>query len=150
MCIDYQKLNNATRKDHFPLSFIDQILESLARHTHFCYFDEYSEFHRIPIHLSEQEKKMFTCPSSTFSYMRMLFGLCNAPTIFQRCMTAIFLILLKISWRFLWMIFQSMVLVLMTACLIFVIFYSDVRSTYCFEWGKSDISWYKKALCLGT
>jgi hypothetical protein len=42
MCIDYRKLNKATRKDHFPSSFIDQMLEMLAKHTHFCYLDGYS------------------------------------------------------------------------------------------------------------
>ena len=50
MCIDYRKLNNATRKDHFPLPFIDQMLERLASHLYFCYLDGYSGFHEIPIH----------------------------------------------------------------------------------------------------
>ena len=40
MCIDYRKLNKVTRKDHFPLLFIDQMLEHLARHSYFCYLDE--------------------------------------------------------------------------------------------------------------
>lgn len=44
MCIDYRKLNKATRKDHFPLLFIDQMLEHLARHSYFCYLDSYSGF----------------------------------------------------------------------------------------------------------
>jgi hypothetical protein len=39
MCIDYQKLNKATRKDHFPLPFIDEMLESLANHSIFCYLE---------------------------------------------------------------------------------------------------------------
>jgi hypothetical protein len=45
MCIDYQKLNKATRKDHFPLSFIDEMLERLANHSFFCYLDSYSGYH---------------------------------------------------------------------------------------------------------
>jgi len=50
MCIDYRKLSQATRKDHFPLPFIDQMLERLARHSFFCYLDGYSGFFQIPIH----------------------------------------------------------------------------------------------------
>jgi len=42
MCIDYRKLNKATRKYNSPLSFIDQMLERLAMHSHFCYLDGYS------------------------------------------------------------------------------------------------------------
>ncbi|GJW84573.1 reverse transcriptase domain-containing protein [Tanacetum coccineum] len=65
VCIDYQKLNDATHKDHFPLPFMDQMLE-------------------------HQEKTTFTCPYGTFAYRHMPFGLCNAPGMFQRCMMAIF------------------------------------------------------------
>jgi hypothetical protein len=45
MCIDYQKLNKATRKDHFPLPFFDEVLERLANHSFFCYLDGYSGYH---------------------------------------------------------------------------------------------------------
>ena len=44
MCIDYRKLNLATRKDNFPLPFIDQVLARLAKHEYFCYLDGYSRF----------------------------------------------------------------------------------------------------------
>ena len=90
MCIDYRKLNKATRKDHFPLPFIGQVLERLAKHDYFCYLDGYSGFWQIPIHPNDQEKTTFTCPYDTFAYRRMPFGLCNAPYTFQRCMMAIF------------------------------------------------------------
>ena len=49
MCIDYRKLNKVTRKYHFPLPFIDQVLERLAKFSYFCYLDGLSEFYQIPI-----------------------------------------------------------------------------------------------------
>jgi len=90
VCIDYRKLNAASRKDHFPLPFTNQMLEGLANHLYNCFLDGYSGFFQIPIHPNDQEKTTFTCPYGTFAYKRMPFGLCNAPTTFQRCMTSIF------------------------------------------------------------
>ena len=90
MVIDFRKLNKATRKDHYPLPFIDQMLERLSKHTHFCFLDGYPSFSQIPVSQPDQEKTTFTCPFGTYAYRRMPFGLCNAPATFQRCMTAIF------------------------------------------------------------
>ncbi|GKC57542.1 reverse transcriptase domain-containing protein, partial [Tanacetum coccineum] len=90
VCIDYRKLNDATRKDHFPLPFIDQILECLFGNEYYCFLDGFAGFFQIPIALEDQEKQTFTCPYGTFAYWRMSFGLCNAPATFQRCMTVIF------------------------------------------------------------
>jgi hypothetical protein len=67
MCIDYRKLNKTTRKDHFPLPFIDEMLERLANHS-FCYLDGYSGYHQIPIHPEDQSKITFTYPYDTFAY----------------------------------------------------------------------------------
>ncbi|GJT74898.1 reverse transcriptase domain-containing protein [Tanacetum coccineum] len=90
VCIDYRKLNDATRKDHFPLPFIDQMLERLCRNEYYCFLDGFLRFFQIPIAPEDQEKTTFTCPYRTFAYRRMPFRLCNAPATFQRCMTAIF------------------------------------------------------------
>ncbi|XP_075521390.1 uncharacterized protein LOC142554612 [Primulina tabacum] len=79
VCIDYRKLNDATRKDHFPLPFIDQMLERLAGHPFYCFLDGYSGYMQIPIDPEDQEKTTFTCSYGTFAYKRMSFGLCNAP-----------------------------------------------------------------------
>jgi hypothetical protein len=90
MCIDYRKLNKAMKKDHFPLPFIDEMLERLANHAYFCFLDGYSGFLQIPIHPDDQHKTTLTCPYGTFAYRRMPFGLCNAPASFERCMMAVF------------------------------------------------------------
>nr|GEU79456.1 retrotransposon protein, putative, Ty3-gypsy subclass [Tanacetum cinerariifolium] len=84
------KLNEATRKDHFPLPFMDQMLERLPGNEYYCFLDGFSGYFQIPIDPKDQEKTTFTCPYGTFAYKRMPFGLCNAPGTFQRCMMAIF------------------------------------------------------------
>nr|GEW12101.1 reverse transcriptase domain-containing protein, chloroplastic [Tanacetum cinerariifolium] len=84
VCIDYRKLNEATRKDHFQLPFMDQMLERLAGNEFYCFLDGFSSYFQIPIDPQDQEKTTFTCPYGTFAYLRMPFGLCNAPGTFQR------------------------------------------------------------------
>nr|GEX53925.1 DNA-directed DNA polymerase [Tanacetum cinerariifolium] len=83
VCIDYRKLNEATRKDHFPLPFMDHMLERLAWNEYYCFLDGFSGYFQIPNDPRDQEKTTFTCPYRTFAYRRMPFG-------FQRCMLAIF------------------------------------------------------------
>nr|GEV38698.1 reverse transcriptase domain-containing protein [Tanacetum cinerariifolium] len=90
VCIDYIKLNDATRKEHFPLPFMDQMLERLAGNEFYCFLDGFFGYFQIPINPPNQEKTTFTYPYGTFAYHRMPFGLCNALGTFQRCMMAIF------------------------------------------------------------
>nr|GEW61218.1 reverse transcriptase domain-containing protein [Tanacetum cinerariifolium] len=90
VCIDYKKLNDATRKDHFPLSFLDQMLKRLLGNKFYYFLDGFLGYFQIPIDPQDQEKTTFTCPYGTFAYRRMPFGLCNAPGTFQRCMMSIF------------------------------------------------------------
>ncbi|GKB71091.1 reverse transcriptase domain-containing protein [Tanacetum coccineum] len=90
VCIDYRKLNEATRKDHILLPFMDQMLETLAGNEYYCFLDGFSGYFQIPIDPHNQEKTTFTYPYGTFAYRCMPFGLCNEPGTFQRCMMAIF------------------------------------------------------------
>nr|GEW37885.1 reverse transcriptase domain-containing protein [Tanacetum cinerariifolium] len=90
ICIYYKKLNDATRKDHFPLPFMDQMLKILAGNEFYCFLDGFLGYFQILIDPQDQEKTTFTCPYGTFVYRRMPFGLCNAPGTFQRYMMSIF------------------------------------------------------------
>ena len=49
VCIDYSRLNVVTRKDHFPLSFIDKLLERVSEHPFYCFLDGYSGYFQIEI-----------------------------------------------------------------------------------------------------
>ncbi|GJX91146.1 hypothetical protein Tco_0344472 [Tanacetum coccineum] len=89
-CFDPGELNEDTRKDHFPLPFMDQMLERLTGNDYYCFLDGFSGYFQIPIDPKDQEKTTFTFPYGTFAYRRMPFELCNAPGTFQRCMMAIF------------------------------------------------------------
>ncbi|KAK8619633.1 hypothetical protein V6N13_135915 [Hibiscus sabdariffa] len=60
ICMDYRKLNKATKKDHFPLPFIDQMLDRLAGNAYYCFLDGYSGYNQIAITPEDQEKTTFT------------------------------------------------------------------------------------------
>ena len=53
VCIDYRKLNTSTRNNHYPLPFIDQMLDRLAGHPYFCFLDGYSGYNQIVIALED-------------------------------------------------------------------------------------------------
>ena len=72
VCIDYRKLNAGIRKDHFPLNFVDQMLERVAGHEFYCFLDGHSGYNQIEITLEDQEKTTFTCPFGTFAFRKML------------------------------------------------------------------------------
>ena len=95
VCMDYRRLNKAIRKDHFPLPFIDQMLDRLADKYFYYFLDGYSGYNHIAIAPEDQEKTTFTCPYGTFAFRRMPLGLCNAPATFQRYIMAIFFYLIE-------------------------------------------------------
>jgi hypothetical protein len=59
VCIDYRELNKATLKDHFPLPFIDQVLDTLARKKYFSFLDGFNGYNQIQIALEDQDKTTF-------------------------------------------------------------------------------------------
>eukprot|EP00253_Pinus_taeda_P003111 PITA_03111 len=90
ICVDYRELNKATKKDHFPLPFIDQVLDGLAGKKFFSFLDGFSGYNEIQISSKDQDKTTFTCPWGTFAYQVLPFGLCNDPATFQRAVLSIF------------------------------------------------------------
>ncbi|GJW33517.1 reverse transcriptase domain-containing protein [Tanacetum coccineum] len=77
-------------KDHFPLPFIDEIIERLEGNEFYSFLDGFFSYFQIRIAPEDQEKSTFTCPYGTFAYRRMPFGFCNASATFQRYTMAIF------------------------------------------------------------
>ena len=88
--MDYQKLNKSTLKDHFPLPFIDQMLDRLAGKEYYYFLNGYFGYNQIVVAPQDQHKTTFTCPYGTFAFRKMSFDLCNAPRTFQKCMMTIF------------------------------------------------------------
>jgi hypothetical protein len=82
ICVDYRELNKATQKDHLPLPFIDQVLDTLAGKKFFSFLNSFSRYNQIQIALEDQDKTTFTCPWGTFAYRVLPFGLCNSPATF--------------------------------------------------------------------
>ena len=90
MCINYRKLNTTTIKDYYHLPFIDQMMDMLVGHPHYCFLDGYSGYNQISIAFEDQDKSTSTCPYGTFAFRTMPFGLCDALATFQRCLMSMF------------------------------------------------------------
>lgn len=82
VCVDYKELNVATRKDHFPLPFIGQVLDSLAGNKYFSFLYGFSGHNQIKIAPEDQDKTTFTCQWGTYAYLILPFGIFNALATF--------------------------------------------------------------------
>ena len=95
-CVDYRKLNDATKKDVHPLPRTSDMLESLAGAKIFTTLDAASGYWQIPMSPPDIEKTAFICSEGLFEFTVMPFGLCNAPATYQRLMN---LLLAGLTWQ---------------------------------------------------
>jgi hypothetical protein len=86
MCIDYISLNKACPKDPFPLSQIDQIVDSTSGCDLLCFLDVYSGFYQIPMSREDKKNTAFITVDGLFCYVSMPNGLKIALPIFVRAM----------------------------------------------------------------
>lgn len=89
MVIDYRKLNEITIGDSYPLPNITDILDKLGHSIYFSTLDLASGFHQIELDSKAIPKSAFTTPYGHYEFLRMPFGLKNAPATFQRVMDSI-------------------------------------------------------------
>ena len=114
-CVDYRKVNELAKKDRYPIPRVDDSLDLLAGHQYFTCLDLQSGYWQLPVAPEDIEKTAFIIPVGLFEFTVMPFGLCNAPSTFQRAMDAV---LAGLKWQ---------------TCIVYLddvlIFSSDLRHT---------------------
>ena len=88
-CVDYQKLNEITIKDVYPLPRIDDTLDALGGSRLFSALDLKNGYWQVEIDERDREKTAFITPNGLYHFNVMPFGLCNAPATFERLMDSI-------------------------------------------------------------
>jgi transposase InsO family protein len=96
-CIDYRRLNSLTARDVYPLPRMDECLDSLGDAEYFTTLDANTGFWQIEVSPKDRDKTTFSCHVGMYRFLRMPFGLVNAPATFQRAMD---IILSGVRWEF--------------------------------------------------
>ena len=122
ICVNYKALNDATKKDHFLVSYIDELLDKVAGHERYSSYDGYARYHQVKVRKEDIYKTTFTTPWGTYAYLYMSFGMCNACETFQQLQTKILEPYLgKLVWVYMddFCVYRSIAEHLQQLCLIF-------------------------------
>lgn len=85
MCVDYRALNAVTVKERFPLPLIDDHIDKLGGFKYFTSLDMATGFHQVPMKDNDSvSKTAFVTPEGHYEYLKMPYGLANAPIVYQR------------------------------------------------------------------
>ena len=86
-CIDFRRLNARTKKDTYPLPRMQETMESMVGARHFSCMDLKSWFWQVQMDEESRQYTAFTVGSmGMYEFLRMPYGLCNAPAMFQHLM----------------------------------------------------------------
>jgi len=89
ICVDYRNLNAVTKPNAYPIPIIVGTLDSLGHSKIFSVLYMASGYHQTPIKPEHKEKTPFSCHRGHFQFVKMPFGLNNAPATFQRCIDVV-------------------------------------------------------------
>lgn len=84
MVVDYRALNSVTVKDRYPLPLIDDHIDRLGKCKYFTTLDMATGFHQIKINDESIHRTAFVTPEGHFEYLKVPYGLSNAPVVYQR------------------------------------------------------------------
>jgi len=90
ICVDFKKLNAATKEDPYPLPFIDEVIDTIVGHEVYTFLDGFSGYHHISIAPKDQYKTAFVTNWGIFVWVVMPFGVKNGPPTYQRAITKAF------------------------------------------------------------
>lgn len=85
-CVDYRKLNSITKTDNYPLPVIDELLQATGKQCYISTIDLRSSYWQVAVEPRDRDKTAFITPFGTYRFIRMPFGLKNAPATFQQLM----------------------------------------------------------------